>query len=98
LAAAASLWQAGERRSDRLVEAVRAELDRSPALQPDYVAVVDPDTFVEAPEAARGCRIVLAGRMPSARLIDTIRLGYDQVPAVAGDPAAAAERSNPMPR
>jgi pantoate--beta-alanine ligase len=97
LAAAASLWAGGERGSHRLVEAVRGELDRSPMLQPDYVAVVDADSFVEAAEAARGCRIVLAGRMPSARLIDTIRLGYDQVPAVAGGPGAAAERSNPMP-
>jgi pantoate--beta-alanine ligase len=98
LAAAATLWQAGERRADRLVEAIRAELDRSPLIVPDYVAVVDPDTFAEVGEAARGCRIVLAGRMPSARLIDTIRLGCDQVPAVAGGPVAAAERSNPMPR
>lgn len=98
LAAAARLWETGERRSDRLVDAVRAELERSPMLDPDYVAVVDADTFAAVPQAARGCRIVLAGRMPSARLIDTIRLGYDQVPAVAAGPAAAAERSNPMPR
>lgn len=98
LAAAATLWAAGERRADRLGEAVRAELDRSPLLAPDYVAVVDPGTFAEVAEAVRGCRIVLAGRMASARLIDTIRLGYDQVPAVAGGPVAAAERSNPMPR
>ncbi len=98
LAAAATLWEAGERRADRLVDAVRAELGRSAMLQPDYVAVVDPESFTEVAEAARGCRIVLAGRMPSARLIDTIRLGCDPVPARAGAPVAAAERSNPMPR
>jgi pantoate--beta-alanine ligase len=97
LAAAASLWESGERRADRLVEAVSAELERSPAIAPDYVAVVDPDTFAGVAEAARGCRIVVAGRMTAARLIDTFRLGYDQVPAVAGGPIAAAERSNTMP-
>ncbi|MDT4947201.1 MAG: pantoate ligase / CMP/dCMP kinase [Pseudonocardiales bacterium] len=97
LAAAASMWAAGERRADRLVEAIRAELDRSPAIAPEYVAVVDQDTFAEVTEAAKGCRIVLAGRMSAARLIDTIRLGYDEVPAVAGGSGAAAERSNPTP-
>jgi len=97
LAAAATMWAAGERRSDRLVEAVRGELDRSAAVAAEYVAVVDPDTFAEVAEACEGCRIVLAGRMAAARLIDTIRLGYDEVPAVAGGSGAAAERSNPTP-
>jgi pantoate--beta-alanine ligase len=97
LAAAATLWAAGERRAERLVEAVRAELGRSPGIDPDYVAVVDPQSFAEVAEAGRGCRIVLAGRMAAARLIDTIRLGYDEVPAVAAASGAAAERSNPTP-
>ena len=97
LAAAARLWEAGERRADRLVDAVRAELERSPALAPDYVAVVDPQTFVEVAQATHGCRIVLAGRMSSARLIDTFRLGCDEIPAVAADPDAAAPRSNTAP-
>jgi pantoate--beta-alanine ligase len=97
LAAAARLWEAGERRAGRLVEAVRGELERSPAIAPDYVAVVDPATFVEVAEAVRGCRIVVAGRMAPARLIDTFRLGYDEVPAVAGGSVAAAERSNTTP-
>jgi pantoate--beta-alanine ligase len=97
LAAAATLWAAGERRADRLVAAVRGELDRSPAIAPDYVAVVDPESFTAVAEAARGCRIVVAGRMASARLIDTFRLGYDQVPAVSAGPDAAATRSNTAP-
>ncbi|HXA28914.1 MAG TPA: pantoate--beta-alanine ligase [Candidatus Angelobacter sp.] len=97
LAAAASLYATGERRAERLVAAVRAELERSPAIAPDYVAVVDPETFSEVDEAVKGCRIVLAGRMATARLIDTIRLGYDGVPALAEASDAAAERSNPMP-
>ena len=92
LAAAATLWAAGERRAATLVEAVRRELESSPGIAPDYVAVVDPESFVEVAEAARGCQIVVAGRMAAARLIDTIRLGYDPIPGVA-----AAVRSNTTP-
>jgi pantoate--beta-alanine ligase len=97
LAAAGRLWGTGERRADRLAEAVRTELERSPALAPDYVAVVDPQTFVEVTEAAHGCRIVVAGRMSTARLIDTFRLGCDEIPVVVAGPDAAAPRSNTVP-
>jgi pantoate--beta-alanine ligase len=99
LANVARLWDAGERQSARLVEAVREQLDRSPGIAPDYVAVVDPESFTEVAEATRGCRIVVAGRMASARLIDTFRLGYDEAPAVAADsdPEQAAQRSNTAP-
>jgi len=100
LAAAARAWAAGERDAGRLAARVRERLERSPGLVPDYVAVVDADTFHEVADAARGCRIVVAGRMPSVRLIDTICLGVDAVPAVPGDseaPNEAAERSNQAP-
>jgi pantoate--beta-alanine ligase len=97
LAAAARLWGAGESSALRLVEAVRAELERSPELAPEYVAVVDPESFAEVVEAARGCRIVVAGRMVRARLIDTFRLGFDAVPQVSEGPAEAAQRSNTAP-
>jgi len=100
LAAAARAFAAGERDANRLVALVRDRLERSPRLAVEYVAVVDPDTFAELAEAARGCRIVVAGRMPSARLIDTLRLGFDAPPAVAVDATGAgeaAQRSNPAP-
>ncbi len=99
LAAAAVAWQAGERDAVRLVQLVRECLEASPQLAPEYVAVVDPERFTEVAEAVRGCRIVVAGRMPSARLIDTLRLGFDAAPAVS-DCAARDEtvqRSNPAP-
>jgi len=100
LAAAARAWAAGERDSRHLTNLVRDRLERSPGLSPDYVAVVDAQTFAEVATAARGCRIVVAGRMHSARLIDTLCLGFDAVPAVPGDCAGsdeAAARSNPAP-
>jgi pantoate--beta-alanine ligase len=100
LAAAGRAWAAGERDASRLVALVRERLDRCPSLVPDYVAVVDPESFREVAKAPQGCRIVVAGRMPSARLIDTFCLGFDTPPAVTGDwevPNQAAERSNPAP-
>jgi len=100
LARAARAWADGERDAVRLTTLVREELERSPALAPEYVAVVDPESFHAVAEAVRGCRIVVAGRMPSARLIDTFRLGFDEVPAVpedSGRPDEAAERPNTAP-
>jgi pantoate--beta-alanine ligase len=100
LARAARAWEAGERDAASLVALVRAELERSTGLEPEYVAVVDPAGFQPVAEAARGCRIVLAGRMASARLIDTYCLGFDAVPAVPADgerPDEAAEGSNTAP-
>jgi len=100
LAAAARAFEQGERDAGRLVALVRDRLEHSPQLAVEYVAVVDPDSFSEVAEAARGCRIVLAGRMPSARLIDTLRLGFDLPPHVATDATGAGEvsqRSNPGP-
>jgi len=100
LAAAAEAWAQGERDSGRLVDAVRDHLERVPQLAVEYVAVVDAESFAPVATAARGCQIVLAGRMPSARLIDTLCLGFDAAPPVAGDgarPDETAERSNPAP-
>ena len=100
LAAAARAWEAGERDARRLVELVRAQVERSPGLIPEYVAVVDPDTFSAVATAAGGCRIVLAARMLSARLIDTLCLGFDAPPTVSEDcpaPDEAAARSNQAP-
>jgi pantoate--beta-alanine ligase len=100
LAAAARAWEQGERDAGRLAALVREQLERSPGLVPEYVAVVDPETFAAIPEASRGCRLVVAGRMASARLIDTFCFGFDEVPAVREDARRtdeASQRSNTPP-
>jgi pantoate--beta-alanine ligase len=100
LGAAAQAWEQGERDAARLVALVRQRLEGSPSLQPEYVAVVDPRSFREVAEAARGCRIVVAARMPSARLIDTLCLGFDAAPLLPKNrekPNEAAARSNQAP-
>jgi len=64
LARAAEAWRAGERDPDRLVASAR-----DGALDYDYLACVDPDTF--GPPAAGGPMLLVAAvRVGSVRLID----------------------------
>jgi len=105
LAAAARLFAAGERDAARLVGAVEALLETSPALRPEYVAVVDQDTFETVSDAVPGVKVLVAARIGVARLIDTLTLGVDEPPATpshatdgsvdAASPLGTAERIRP---
>ena len=83
LALAAELFEAGERGSKPLTAAVEREL-QSVGATIDYIAVVDPEPFIEAEKAAPGCQIVVAARIGTTRLIDVLRLGIDEMPRVWG--------------
>ena len=83
LALAAGLFKAGERGTEPLIAAVERELQRVGATI-DYIAVVDPEPFMEAEKAAPGCQIVVAARIGTTRLIDVLRLGIDEMPRVWG--------------
>ena len=83
LALAARLFEAGERGSKALTAAVEREL-QSVGATVDYIAVVDPEPFIEAEKAAPGCQIVVAARIGTTRLIDVLRLGIDEMPRVWG--------------
>jgi pantoate--beta-alanine ligase len=63
-----SAWQAGERDPDRLVEVAR-----DPALDYDYLACVDPETFA-APPPAGPALLIAAVRVGGTRLIDNVFL------------------------
>lgn len=63
-----ALWQAGERDPAPLVEAAR-----DPALDYDYLACVDPETFAD-PVAGRPALLVAAVRVGGTRLIDSVFL------------------------
>ena len=104
LAAAAALFARGETSAQALVGVVQAALSRSPALVPDYVSVVDGETFETVEEAGHAAQIVVAARIGRARLIDTLTLGVDQPPAMlgtesdgreAGSTSSFADRSEP---
>jgi len=101
LAAAAELFAGGERDAAVLAGVVEAALGGSPRLVPDYVAVVDGESFERVDEAARGAQIVVAARIGRARLIDALTLGIDEPPATPGirvnsvPDSGIAERSEP---
>jgi hypothetical protein len=53
------------------------------------VAVVEPMTFAPIEWAHAHAQIVVAGKMPAARLLDTVTLGVDPPPVAPAEPAAA---------
>jgi pantoate--beta-alanine ligase len=92
LAAAGRAFTAGVDSATALIGVVRQALVESPALAPEYVAIVDPESFAPLERAGVGSKIVVAGRICTARLIDTLALGIDELPATPGgvsDPTAA---------
>lgn len=75
LGAARALWTAGERRSDLLCEAVRAEL-RIAEVQEDYVALVAPETLEPLDRVERSdARLLVAAFVGTTRLIDNTAIG-----------------------
>lgn len=88
LAAAIALFEAGNRDVHRLITVVRQHLESADA-HIDYVALVDPATFVEADFPSPGYKILVAARIGSTRLIDAVQLGVDAAPVVFGAPGKA---------
>lgn len=70
LQAAASLFDAGERRSGPLEEAVVAVVDAEPLADLDYAAVVDVDDIVRPPQVDRDSFLGVAATVGTVRLID----------------------------
>jgi pantoate--beta-alanine ligase len=52
-------------------------LDEADGVEPDYVALVDPDTLTDVADDHRGDAVLLvAARVGSTRLIDNVRLTF----------------------
>ncbi len=64
----------GERQAQRIKEIIYAHVAHSPSIYLDYVAVCDPDTFVEYDEVAENTLITLAAKLGAVRLVDNILL------------------------
>jgi pantoate--beta-alanine ligase len=79
LSAAAAAFAEGERDAATICALVRRPMEEA-GFAVDYVAAIDPETFVAVDVAGPGCEILVAGRMGATRLIDVIRLGIDQAP------------------
>jgi pantoate--beta-alanine ligase len=90
LDAAAQLAADGERSTDALLDAAR-EAMRSYDVQPEYVALVDPDTFEPLERLAGGALLALAARVGSVRLIDNAILTAGLSSSPAGQPTHQGE-------
>jgi len=73
LDAARALAASGERSAQALLEAAR-EAMRPYAVEPEYVALVQPDSFEPVEELAADALLVLAARVGEVRLIDNTML------------------------
>jgi pantoate--beta-alanine ligase len=93
LRVAAELACGGERNAAALAAAARAELARD-GLQPDYIAVTDPDTLAPLDTLDGAALIAIAVRVGRARLIDNLIVAPDlPPPADIPDPATLARAS-----
>ena len=82
LAAAARAVADGVSDASAVVAAVELELAASPDLEVEYVAAVDPESFVPVAAVTSGTQILVAARISTTRLIDTLCAGVDEAPAV----------------
>jgi pantoate--beta-alanine ligase len=73
LRAAERLAATGETRGEALTGAVRNELDRA-GVEPEYIALVDPDTFEPLPALRADGLLAIAARVGEVRLIDNTML------------------------
>lgn len=83
IAAAAALFDKGERDSTILIEVARRALDQA-RLDVDYVVVVEAERLTDVRIAGPGSEILVAARIDGTRLIDSLRLGIDEAPVSVG--------------
>jgi len=74
LSLARSAIEKGERDSMRIITAMRQELAGEPLGSPDYVEIVDADSFEPIMRLTRSCLVLLAVRFGATRLIDNMQL------------------------
>ena len=86
LDAAAARVAAGERSAQALLEAAREAMTRF-GVEPEYLALVDPDTFRMRETLARAGLLVIAARIGAVRLIDNALLMPAGTPSVDPKPA-----------
>jgi pantoate--beta-alanine ligase len=99
LAAAAELAREGERSDEILVARAHAALQRR-GVEPEYLELVDPDTFAPLPSLDRPGLLVLAARIGDTRLIDNALLRPADVtrPAPRASGSAAPGRASEQRR
>ena len=71
---AKTMFDAGERNSDKLISAAKQEFAGAPGVRLDYFEIVDPDTLESQPVMAARVLIAVAAFVGTTRLIDNILL------------------------
>ena len=66
--------EGGERDSMRIIMAMRQEFADEPLASPDYVEIVDADSFEPMMRLTRTCLVLLAARFGVTRLIDNMQV------------------------
>ncbi|WP_226573487.1 bifunctional pantoate--beta-alanine ligase/(d)CMP kinase [Microseira wollei] len=89
---AAKAFKAGEQVSASLKMAVEAELASEPAIKPEYVELVHPNTLMPLDKVEEVGLLAIAVRLGATRLIDNILL-QNRKPIVAIDGPAGAGKS-----
>lgn len=64
----------GERDAMKIVTLMRKELGEEPLASPDYVEIVDADSFEPAMRLTRSCLVLLTARFGATRLIDNMQV------------------------
>ena len=72
---AKTLFDAGERHSDKLISAAKQEFAGEPSVRLDYFEIVNPDILESQPVIADRVLIAVAAFVGTTRLIDNILLG-----------------------
>ena len=72
-----NLFQQGERRVQKLIEAGRSIIAEQSSVQLDYLEIVDPDTLDHTEEVSKTALVAVAAFVGSTRLIDNIQLSPD---------------------
>jgi pantoate--beta-alanine ligase len=75
LEAGRTSWSAGERDPAAIETAAEGVLATVPGVEPEYVALVEPDGFEQAKQAEAGHVLAVAARVGRTRLIDNVILG-----------------------
>jgi pantothenate synthetase len=69
-----ALVEAGERSSERLIEAAKQEFRTEPGVRLDYFEIVDPETLEPAGKIENPVLVAVAAYVGSTRLIDNLVL------------------------
>lgn len=85
-------FRAGGRLRQVLIDAVQAELQTVPTVQPEYIELVHPETMLPLQQVEEAGLLAVAARIGSTRLIDNLVLRNRQ-PIVAIDGPAGAGKS-----